>query len=599
MRNKIVIISLLGAFTASVAWAQGNSWGSYEPAFPKFPCQDGWMGCIQDGRRVDPALGVDGKGMPTSSDMRVGWFDLEPTSNFSPFVSLSKYTGETPLTIGGPAVAGGANPGANDGTAEVDFFDPDAERARKAAETTRLAEAEAQKSEERAREEAERARREEAKAQRQADEQAQAATRAMAAANAASDSAEKARLQVDAQRQREEADRAKAQAREAAKLREEREEREAEQSRRAADAAAAATVAEEDRRQKEAVEAREAESRREAEVARQEASAAEQQRAADAARAKAQQEAAVAQEEAERRALDAVAAAAAAQDVAEKSRLEAAAREAEQDQERAASEAEAKADADAAKAAEAARVKGENEAREAKAADQKRLEEERKRIDDEEKQRRLDASGEGGDVQLEGDCSDLVKLETVAILGKLDPTQTSCLEQNLDASTRQTRKSKISRMLMVNAFSGGETQEWETLMKRHLQEIEQSDPDLCYKYSLHLSKKGVGSQFEVIKWANVALENRTVWTGNTYTQRVYSLFKIRAAASQKLWQNRENKHAASPTEETNQKAKDARNQTKEYAREWYEYAKVAGKDVTTALNLCMMAAGTKDYCEAG
>ena len=39
--------------------------------------------------------------------------------------------------------------------------------------------------------------------------------------------------------------------------------------------------------------------------------------------------------------------------------------------------------------------------------------------------------------------------------------------------------------------------------------------------------------------------------------------------------------------------------TKVYSREWYEYAKVAGKDVTKALQLCTSAAGTKDYCEAG
>ena len=36
--------------------------------------------------------------------------------------------------------------------------------------------------------------------------------------------------------------------------------------------------------------------------------------------------------------------------------------------------------------------------------------------------------------------------------------------------------------------------------------------------------------------------------------------------------------------------------TKVFAREWYEYAKVAGKDATKALQLCTSAAGTEDYC---
>jgi hypothetical protein len=147
---------------------------------------------------------------------------------------------------------------------------------------------------------------------------------------------------------------------------------------------------------------------------------------------------------------------------------------------------------------------------------------------------------EAGDAVL-GACSDLVELQALAILGKLTAEQTQCLEASLTAAERMTQKSKISRVLMVHAFSAGETDRWEQLMKRHLEEIEQSDPDLCYKYSLHLSKKTTtGAAYGVIRWSNVALENRTVWTGSTYTQRVFSLYKIRAVAAQRIWQDLEN-----------------------------------------------------------
>ena len=101
------------------------------------------------------------------------------------------------------------------------------------------------------------------------------------------------------------------------------------------------------------------------------------------------------------------------------------------------------------------------------------------------------------------------------------------------------------------------------------------------------------------RWANVALENRTVWTGDTYTSRVYSLYKVRAAASQALWQDAEGEHSKAPSDDSRDKVDKYRNMTKVNAREWYEYARSSGKDASTALQLCISAAGTADYCEAG
>ena len=116
---------------------------------------------------------------------------------------------------------------------------------------------------------------------------------------------------------------------------------------------------------------------------------------------------------------------------------------------------------------------------------------------------------------------------------------------------------------------------------------------------MHLSKGGAGRATGVIRWSNIALDNRTVWTGDTYVSRVSGLYKLRAAASQSLWKASEEEHAKAPTEETKKKVDEARNQTKTFAREWYEYCKQAGKDTTTALQLCVSAAGTADFCEGG
>lgn len=198
-----------------------------------------------------------------------------------------------------------------------------------------------------------------------------------------------------------------------------------------------------------------------------------------------------------------------------------------------------------------------------------------------------------------GDCSDIVSMEPHAMLGRLSAGQQSCLEGSLAAAAKMTDKDKISRVLMLNAFGKGDIPAWEKLIKRHLAEIDQSDPDLCYKYAVHLGKKGAGSATSVIHWSDVALENRTVWTGDTYTNRVFSLYKLRAAAAQMLWQKAEGDFASSPSEKVQADIDKWRAQTKVLSREWYEYAKVAGKDSSKALQLCMSAAGTREYCEAG
>ncbi len=81
--------------------------------------------------------------------------------------------------------------------------------------------------------------------------------------------------------------------------------------------------------------------------------------------------------------------------------------------------------------------------------------------------------------------------------------------------------------------------------------------------------------------------------------RVYTLYKLRAVAAKGMWEKAEGDFVAAPGDETKKNVETSRNMTKVYSREWYEYAKVAGKSVTTALHLCTSAAGTKDYCEAG
>ena len=204
----------------------------------------------------------------------------------------------------------------------------------------------------------------------------------------------------------------------------------------------------------------------------------------------------------------------------------------------------------------------------------------------------------GSELQLAtAKCGDLVALEPSAMMGKLKDGEIRCLTEALTAAPKQTVKDKISRVLMADAWAKGDEDRWEAIVRRHLSEIDRSDPDLCYKFATQLSKKGPEYADEAMKWANVALENQSQWTGDVHVTRVYGLYRLRAVSAQAKWNSLESQYMKALTDELDKKRDEARNQTKTLSREWLEYAKVAGKDPTMALQMCVSAAGTSGFCE--
>jgi hypothetical protein len=94
--NRVTFLAALLTGSLVVSVAQAAGWADYEDAFPMFPCNDGWMACLVDGQAHSPDLHSDSEGLPTPASWRLSWFDLSPTSTFSPFGGLSEYTGEVP-----------------------------------------------------------------------------------------------------------------------------------------------------------------------------------------------------------------------------------------------------------------------------------------------------------------------------------------------------------------------------------------------------------------------------------------------------------------------------------------------------------------------
>lgn len=179
-------------------------------------------------------------------------------------------------------------------------------------------------------------------------------------------------------------------------------------------------------------------------------------------------------------------------------------------------------------------------------------------------------------------CNDLVALEPAGMLGTLAPAQLACLEARL-LDDADGQRASVSVMLINNAEGKGDKLGWSPLVQRHLEEIDHSDPDLCYKFALHLSRAsgagsdGVSEAKEVIRWADAALANRSNWKGQTYNSRVYALLRLKTEAANTLWQATAAVEGVNPRRATGSLPAGYRDLTRLYAEEWLEFARATGQ----------------------
>ncbi len=197
------------------------------------------------------------------------------------------------------------------------------------------------------------------------------------------------------------------------------------------------------------------------------------------------------------------------------------------------------------------------------------------------------------------DCGNVYALEPVAMQGALTDAQITCLDHALRLSSRQTTKDTISRVLMADAWAKGDKHRWEGAARRHLQEIDQSDPDLAYVFAIHLSKKDVGSAFEAIRYADLALEKSDQWGPEHHAERVNTIYKLRALEAQSLWHYYEDEMLADRSPEVLEQVDRWRAAAKSMSREWLEFAYAAGADVVIPYEVCVSAAGSLGYCDIG
>jgi hypothetical protein len=198
-----------------------------------------------------------------------------------------------------------------------------------------------------------------------------------------------------------------------------------------------------------------------------------------------------------------------------------------------------------------------------------------------------------------GPCADLVALEPAAITGALSPEEMSCLESRLASETRQTSRDKISRVLLANADGRADSGEWMRLAARHLETIDRSDPDLCFRYALILSRDGdvVDDSPEIQRWVAYALENKMRWQGPEHTSRVYNLYRLQAETVGRSWEQAELDFMDERTEQLAAQAESLRGQAKNSAKEWLDWATLTDQPPARARVLCETAAGSPSFCE--
>lgn len=193
-------------------------------------------------------------------------------------------------------------------------------------------------------------------------------------------------------------------------------------------------------------------------------------------------------------------------------------------------------------------------------------------------------------------CSALPEMEQAALTGALTEEQTTCLETRLAGEKLQTMRDRISRLLMVNADARGDSDEWLSLAQRHLEDIDRSDPDLCFKYALVLSRGDVADGAEAIKWSDYALENKHVWDGPLYTSRVFNIYRLKAEIATRMWHDAEALFLEERKDENEEAADQLRGVAKNFAREWLDYARASGQPIDRPLDMCLSASGNAAAC---
>lgn len=194
------------------------------------------------------------------------------------------------------------------------------------------------------------------------------------------------------------------------------------------------------------------------------------------------------------------------------------------------------------------------------------------------------------------DCGEPAALQGAARTGRLSATQRTCVEDVLGSTSDRASREELSRTLIDDAYARGQRGLWVQLVERHLREIDQKDPEICYQYGLHLYQRA--HKYEIaIEWANMALEHEYRWPEEQRPLKRYNAFALRTKAARALMGEAEAAWSKYAGQENRMLLNAAQSKARLYAIEWAKLAKELGKDPTEALDHCMATGWTQPDCE--
>jgi hypothetical protein len=153
--------------------------------------------------------------------------------------------------------------------------------------------------------------------------------------------------------------------------------------------------------------------------------------------------------------------------------------------------------------------------------------------------------------------------------------------------------------LINNALSAKNWNQWERYTKRHLDKFDRSDANMCYGFSVYMFNKKRYSN--AIVWAERGLEQKQRFSaGSDYKKKVYTLYKLKTMASNTLWSVSEQKMVSISDDDLREKekakAEKYQSKTKNFSREWLDYARSSGQSQNLPMQICVSAA-TKSFCQ--
>jgi hypothetical protein len=195
-------------------------------------------------------------------------------------------------------------------------------------------------------------------------------------------------------------------------------------------------------------------------------------------------------------------------------------------------------------------------------------------------------------------CENPEDLEPDAMLGELSREVIACLEAKLRLERIQSEKSKISLLMINNDMSGKYWDSWEFRVRNHLKNIDRSQPDLTFAFSIYLNNKGSEYFKEALYWSDYTLETRNQWPeGQTFVEKTNKLLQLRAQLAMEIWMEAEKSYTRERTPELDQISKETRGVAKNLSREWLDYTRQAGLPSEGAFNYCMSTSPEPDFCK--